>query len=62
MLTLTVLMYLSSTAHIGLSIRAGIKAFYEKETKDSLAESPNDPTVYAQLFLESLNVRHALHS
>ncbi|KAI0743080.1 hypothetical protein C8Q80DRAFT_953258 [Daedaleopsis nitida] len=55
MLTLTVLMYLASTVHITLSIRAGIKAFYEKESTSSLVESPNDPTVWIQLFLESLN-------
>ena len=61
MITITVLMFVFSTVHILLSVRAGITAFCgQTPGSHALIESPNDPTVWIQLLLELLNVSTAL--
>ena len=62
MITLTVLMYCMSTAHIALALRADLIAFFEQhaiEGGPNILNDQGDALVWVQNMLELINVRNA---
>ena len=63
MLLLTLLMYSLSTAHIALSLRQNLIAFFDQHAAEgslSILNDQGNPIVYTQIAIEVINVSSSL--